>query len=242
MIERKQEVRLRPVSFGGAMRIRRSETIASLIQRELEGMIISGEIGAGDHLNEAALSERFEVSRGPIREACRGLERSGLIRIVANHGAFVREMSAEEALELYDIRAALFGLAGKLLAWRVSPLEIRRLSALVEEMEGTVDADDINAFYPLNVEFHTLLVKGSENEHLISLVPTIDKHLHLFRRRGLVQPGKMRASNVEHKAILAAVSARDAAQAGARMEQHILAGKGRLLARLAEQQGADSGT
>lgn len=234
-MEQRPEIRYRRVSVGRALRIRRSETIASLIQEELEGMIVSGELAGGDRLNETALSEQFQVSRGPVREACRGLERTGLIRIVPNRGVFVREMNVKEALELYEIRAALFGLAGKLLAARITNAEVKKLSALIDEMDAAVDASDINAFYPPNVEFHALLVRYSGNGHLVSLIPTLDKQLHLFRRRGLVRPGKMRSSNQEHKEILSAVAAHDGGRAGALMEQHILAGKGRLLATLKEK-------
>lgn len=234
-MEQRPEIRFRRVSVGRAVRNRRSETIASLIQEELEGMIVSGEFAGGDRLNETVLSERFQVSRGPVREACRGLERTGLIRIVPNRGVFVREMSAQEAVELYDIRAALFGLAGKLLAVRVTDAEIKKLSALVEEMDAAVEAGDINAFYPLNVEFHAFLVRYSGNDNLVSLISNVDKQLHLFRRRGLVQPGKMQSSNQEHEQIIAALAAHDHEQAGALMEQHIIAGKNRLLATLKEQ-------
>lgn len=175
------------------------------------------------------------MSRGPIREACRGLERTGLIRIVPNRGVFVREMSAKEAVELYDIRAALFGLAGKLLATRIMNAEIEKLSALIDDMDSAVAAGDINGFYPLNVEFHALLVRYSGNDHLVNLISNVDKQLHLFRRRGLVQPGKMQSSNQEHQKILAALAAHDHEQAGALMEQHIIAGKNRLLTTLNEE-------
>lgn len=235
MDEQSPAPRRRRVSVGRALRIRRTETIASLIQDELEGMIVSGELTAGDRLNETALAAQFEVSRGPIREACRGLERTGLIRIVPNRGVFVREMSAKEALELYDIRAALFGLAGKTLAARITPAEAEKLSAMIGEMDAAVAAGDINAFYPLNVEFHALLVGYSGNAHLAELFPTVDKQLHLFRRRGLVQPGRMRLSNQEHEQILAALVARDGERAGTLMEQHVLAGKARLLAEIKEK-------
>src|SRR3546814_6962789 len=132
-------------------------------------------LAGGDRLNETVLSERFQVSRGPVREACRGLERTGLIRIVPNRGVFVREMSAKEAVELYDIRAALFGLAGKLLAARITNAEIKKLSALVEAMDAAVEAGDINAFYPLHVEFHAFIVRYSGNDHLVSLISNVDR-------------------------------------------------------------------
>src|SRR3546814_3316555 len=103
---------------------------------ELEGMIVSGELSGGDRLNETVLAERFGVSRGPVREACRGLERSGLIRFVANRGVFVREMNVKEALELFDVRAALFALAGKTLAPRLADAQVQRLAALIGEMSA----------------------------------------------------------------------------------------------------------
>src|SRR3546814_10850418 len=117
-------------------------------------MIVSGELSGGDRLNETLLAERFGVSRGPVREACRGLERSGLIRFVANRGVFVREMNVKEALELFDVRAALFALAGKTLAPRLADAQVQRLAALIGEMSAAAEADDVNASYPRSEE-HT---------------------------------------------------------------------------------------
>src|SRR3546814_9403272 len=91
MVEPEARTRRGRNRLGQALRIRRSETISSLIQKELEGMIVSGELSGGDRLNETVLAERFGVSRGPVREACRGLERSGLIRFVANRGVLDRK-------------------------------------------------------------------------------------------------------------------------------------------------------
>src|SRR3546814_3610450 len=127
-------------------------------------MIVSGELSGGDRLNETLLAERFGVSRGPVREACRGLERSGLIRFVANRGVFVREMDVKEALELFDVRAALFALAGKTLAPRLADAQVQRLAALIGEMSAAADADDVNAYYPLNLELHTLLIDSYGND------------------------------------------------------------------------------
>jgi DNA-binding GntR family transcriptional regulator len=71
-------------------------------------------------INESALAQIFSISRGPIREACRSLEKSNLVRVVTNRGVFVREMSVAQAAEIYDVRAHLFGLAGRLAANRNS--------------------------------------------------------------------------------------------------------------------------
>jgi DNA-binding GntR family transcriptional regulator len=71
----------------------RAETLSSLVAEELERMIMRGELQAGYRINESALAQVFSISRGPIRGACRSLEKSNLVRVVTNRAVFVREMS-----------------------------------------------------------------------------------------------------------------------------------------------------
>jgi len=210
-----------------ALRIRRTETLATLVRKELERMIVSGELKAGDRLNESALADRLGVSRGPIREACRGLEQSRLVEVVVNRGTFVRQISLQDALDIYDVRSALFGVAGETLARSITPGQLAALSDLVERMARA--ADDIDAYYPLNVEYHAKLVEFSGNVRLMTTYRSLAQELHLFRRRGLVSEGSMAVSNREHRAILDALTKRDGARAGTLMREHILAGKKRLL-------------
>jgi phosphonate utilization transcriptional regulator len=210
-----------------ALKIRRTESLASLVRKELERMIVSGELKGGDRLNEMELAERLGVSRGPIREACRGLEQSGLVEVVVNRGTFVRQISLDQALEIYDVRCALFGMAGRLLAACVTPVQLARLTALVDAMDKA--ADNIDAYYPLNVDYHAALVEFCGNAYLMATYRNLAKELHLFRRRGLVPEGSMKVSNREHRAILNAIAARDGARAETLMERHIQAGKARLL-------------
>src|SRR3984957_11490004 len=115
---------------------RRAETLSSLVAEELERMIIRGELQAGDRINESALAEMLSISRGPIREACRSLEKSNLVKVVTNRGVFVREMSVAQAAEIYDVRAHIFGLAGRLAASRMSPRDVAELLAMGAGMGG----------------------------------------------------------------------------------------------------------
>src|SRR5919107_249430 len=130
-----------------ALHIRRTESLTSIIRRELERMIARGELKAGERLNENALAAKLGVSRGPIREACRGLEQSGLVDVVVNRGVFIREVSAREAAELYEVRAVLYGLAGRLLAPIITQDQLRALATRVDEMDAAAAADELNAFY-----------------------------------------------------------------------------------------------
>jgi len=210
---------------------RRSESLSSLVAEELERMIIRGELQAGDRINESALAEMLSISRGPIREACRSLEKSNLVKVVTNRGVFVREMSVAQAAEVYDVRAHLFGLAGRLAAKRVSLREIAELRAKVAEMQN---AQDIDTYYPLNVDFHARLVELSGNKRVAELYAALSKELHLFRRRGLVEHDSMGLSNQEHVQIIEALRNHNSDLAERTMNAHILAGKARLLERQGE--------
>src|ERR1700694_2074683 len=185
------------------VRGRRAETLCSLVAEELERMIIRGELQAGDRINESALAQMLSISRGPIREACRSLEKSNLVRVVTNRGVFVREMSVAQAAEIYDVRAHLFGLAGRLAASRVSSEQVAELRAMVAEMQ---EAKDIDTYYPLNVAFHARLVELSGNKRVAELYNGLSQELHLFRRRGLLFRGdSMALSKQEHMRLTAAL-------------------------------------
>jgi DNA-binding GntR family transcriptional regulator len=211
---------------------RRAETLSSLVAEELERMIIRGELQAGDRINESALAQVFSISRGPIREACRSLEKSNLVRVVTNRGVFVREMSVAQAAEVYDVRAHIFGLAGRLAASRITLQDVAELLSMVADMQ---EAKDIDSYYPLNVAFHARLVELSGNSRVAELYYSLGKELHLFRRRGLVGGDAMVMSNHEHMRIVEALRDHNGDLSERTMADHILAGKARLLERVKGQ-------
>ena len=215
------------------LRSRRVESLASLVAEELERMIIRGELQAGDRINESTLAQMFSISRGPIREACRSLEKSNLVRVVTNRGVFVREMSVAQAAEIYDVRAHLFGLAGRLAAARTSLRDVATLRAMVVEMQ---EAKDIDTYYPLNVAFHSRLVELSGNNRVSELYNGLSKELHLFRRRGLLfRCDSIALSNQEHMRIIEALREHSSELTERTMADHILAGKSRMLERVKQQ-------
>ncbi len=215
----------RPFDMSAALQIRRTESLTTLVRRELERMIETGELKAGDRLNENALAQRIGVSRGPIREACRGLEQGGLVTVVVNRGVFVREIETKEAQELYDIRARLMGLAGHSLAPKVTPEQVATLREMVARMAEAVAADDLNRYYPINLRFHSTIMDYAGNERLSGLYASIEREMHLFRRKTLDMPGRMVVSNAEHARIVDALEAKDQVRAEREMVEHILTSK-----------------
>lgn len=211
-----------------ALRIRRTQSLTSLVRQELDRMIENGELQSGDRLNEIALANRLGVSRGPIREAFRGLEQSGLVEVVVNRGVFVRQVELKEVVEIYEVRSALFGRAGRLLAPKITAEQLGVLNELVDRMDEAVAADDLNTYYPINLEFHRRLLEFAGNRRILSMYQSLIRELHLFRRRALVAQGWLRASNAEHRAIVKALSARDPDKAEQLMSLHVMGSRIRL--------------
>ncbi|HET8726237.1 MAG TPA: FCD domain-containing protein [Alphaproteobacteria bacterium] len=208
----------------------RTVSLTSALERELERLILSGELPPGHRINEIQLANRFGTSRGPIREATRSLEARGLVEMVRNRGVFIRRLSVQEALEIYDIRAALFGLAGRLLAERMDDKILASLNRQLQAMDKAADAGDFEAYYPLNLGFHDFIVRTAGNDTLASEYKSFVKKMHLFRARSLVQGGGLAVSNREHRAIVDALAAGNVERSQEAAWRHVECAKHRLLA------------
>ena len=211
----------------------RTQSFVPAVQHELTRAIATGELAGGDRINESALALKLGISRGPIREACRTLEQNGLLRSEINRGFFVREISTREALDIYDLRAHLSVMVGRLAAANATEVQLERLEELLARMETAAVAGDVGAYYPLNIEFHTRLIACADNHKLAQLWPGLESELHLFRTRSFLLPGSLRASNHDHRAIVRALRSGDGEEAGRLLSDHILKGKARLLRTLA---------
>lgn len=205
-----------------------SRSLPMLVQREIERMILEGELGVGERLNESALAQKFGTSRGPVREAIRALEECGLLRQQKNRGVFVREISLAEADEIYDLREALDELVGRRLAERASSGQLAVLNALLGEMDAVAASADPDRYHPINLRFHDQLVEFTGNVKLLGTYRRLIKELHLFRLRGLAQGGGLSVSNDEHRAIVRAIESGSAEAAARAMREHVRQSRRRM--------------
>src|SRR5213083_812861 len=134
-----------------ALELLRSHSLTTVVQRELEHRILAGTLAPGDKLNEEDIASQLNVSRGPVREAFRALESAGLVRLEKNRGVFVRQVSIGEADEIYEVRAGLDELIGRLLAPRIQPGQLAELRELLRKMQAAARARSVEDYYPLNV-------------------------------------------------------------------------------------------
>lgn len=206
-----------------------SSSLASVVQSELERMILGGELQPGDKLTETALAARLGVSRGPLREAFRMLEEAGLVRTEKNRGVTVRDLPVDEAIEIFDLRAAMDELVGRRLAETITAPALKEIRALVEQMEQAVRARNAAAYHRLNLAFHDRLVELAGNGKLASIYRKLVKELSLFRRLNLEGGGLMPTSVGEHRQIVKAIASGDADAAGRAMFAHVMASKERTV-------------
>jgi phosphonate utilization transcriptional regulator len=205
-----------------------SNSLPALVQVEIEQLILRGELAIGQRVNESELASRFGTSRGPIREALRALEESRLVRSEKNRGVFVREISVAEADEIYDVREALDQLIGQRVAERVTAEQRRELKAVVAEMDAATGRQDVKSYHALNLKFHDMLVDFAGNSRLTETYRLLTRGLLLFRLRGLQDGGGFAVSNTEHKAVVAAIEARDSVRAARLLRQHAVASRARM--------------
>jgi DNA-binding GntR family transcriptional regulator len=215
-----------------AIALRRAQSLTAIVQAELERMIVNGELRAGERLNEQALAQRFGVSRGPVREAMRALERAQLVSTRLNQGFFVREISPEEIGELYDVRAVVYGFVCGRLAEQIGEEELADLQGYVQRMDAAIKANDPELYYDLNLQFHDQSIVYARHGCAQQTYQTLINESHLYRRRSLHTPERMKESNDEHKALLAAIKAGDALRARQLGEEHAFAGRRRWEATL----------
>ena len=206
--------------------------LAHGISEQLQQLIYGGEIAPGERLNEAALALRMGTSRGPIREAIRMLTGIGLVVAVRNRGVFVRQISVREMLEIYELRALLFGFAAEQAADHLSDADRQEFERLLDAMDAACDAGDGQGYYVLNLRFHALLLAQWSNQRAQQAYEDHAKDLHLYRRRYFNATVNMRRSNSEHRRIFEAITKGAKDRANKLAQAHVLQGRQRLLSTL----------
>lgn len=207
-----------------------TSSLTTVVQQEIERAILVGEYAPGFKLNEAALAEKMGVSRGPVREAFRMLDEAGLVRTEKNRGVFVRDIPVDEAIEIFDLRAAMDELVGKQLAVHITAPQLKEIRALVSAMEKAVKALDAHSYHLLNLRFHDRLVELAGNRKLTAIYRKLIKELSLFRRLNLADGWLMPISAGEHRRIVTAIASSDAQKAGRAMFDHVMDSKQRTIA------------
>ena len=214
----------------------RDTSLAKLVRDDMLALILRGELGPGQRINEPEVAARLQVSRVPVREALRELESTGLVCSRKNFGVYVRVLQAKEVADLYALRSVLDGHAGRCAALLEAPARrrlVKSLTSLMRTMQANARQREVQAYYANNLAFHWALVEAADNQALLSSYRGIVQQLHLSRLKNLSRDIGMKSSLLEHQAIVAAIAGGNAAEAAALQSDHVTASYARLVAELA---------
>lgn len=203
--------------------------------RQIRAAIVSGEIAPGSKISEASLANQYGISRGPLREAIRRLEGSKLVQIQANVGAKVISLDVPQAIEIYEIREALEGLACRLAAERASAEDCAKLRVLLSRHEEQIRSDNWLSYHQQegDLDFHYQIIQLSGNARLFDLLCGELYHLmRLYRRQTGTQPSRPEQALKEHQQIVDALQAQDGELAELLMKRHIASARKTLLSKL----------
>lgn len=151
-------------------------TLPDQVAEELGTEIVSGRRKAGERLVELDLARDFGVSRGPIREAIRILERRRLVELRPRRGAYIKPLSLKSVADLFNVRTALSMLAVRTMA--TAPIEsyIDTLARRSDELKSLIDVNDPIAFARTMTRAVKTIARGSGNELLVELLTDLANH------------------------------------------------------------------
>lgn len=190
-------------------------TQAEEIYRTIKKEIISGELPSDTPLREMEISQRFNVSRTPVREALRRLASEKMIRTIPNVGSFVGAFTWEEVQEVFEIRQVLEVYAGGLAAIYIDKKGLEELEILYGKMSEFYEANDPEGYANLDEKFHEFINKTSNNHLLLDTIRMFDDRAKLARlRQTSYAKGDMKLSLDQHRLIIDAMKNHDAKEAG----------------------------
>jgi DNA-binding GntR family transcriptional regulator len=188
-------------------------SLAHAIAARLEAEIIAGDRKPRERLVELELAARFKVSRSPVREALRMLEREGLV-VSDTRGVYVAAITPQEVADIFEILAHLEELYTARAAPHIAPEGLARMRDVLDQMAVAVREGDVRRYFDLNIQFHAVIREACPNRRLIDLLGSLGKATLRYRHLAMSLPGRLPVSLEEHRRILRALEAGDAQAAG----------------------------
>lgn len=187
----------------------------------LRDEIIQGKMRPNERLIAADLAERLNTSRTPIREALQLLEAEQLV-VAAKRGYVVREHTKEEIVEIYEVRAALEGMAARLAAQKAGTSAYKEIEAIGAHRDSLIASNDRKLIVDLNDEFHAAIFAACGNSRLDRINRSNSQHFFNYRISELYTKEETKISIKGHALILKAIKNHDADEADAAAQEHVL--------------------
>lgn len=203
------------------LKIKRRITLRQQTADVLRKAIVDQRFKPGEHPVERELCEPLGVSRTSVREALRHLESESLIKMVPHKGPVVASLSVAEARNIYQVRAALEGLAGELFAANATDQQIRELRRVADEIGAAAKAGEFDRVLEIKTLLYDVILAGAGNDTLAQIINSLNTRVWILRRMSLRSPNRNIQMMAEVEEIVAAVEAKDPVRARAACIRHV---------------------
>jgi DNA-binding GntR family transcriptional regulator len=220
--------------------LRRGTSLHDSVAERLRAMVFERQLAPGAYIDEKALTQAWQISRTPLREALKVLAAEGLVELVPGRGCRVVSLGDEDADALFPVMALLEGRCAHEAALRATAADLAELRLLHERLEAHAAAGDIDGYYRENHVFHSRVQTVAANRWLDRVTGDLRRFVRLLRGRQLQLPGRIQASINEHRVLIDALTQRDAVRAERAMHDHLMAQFAALKALRALEQAATS--
>lgn len=188
---------------------------------DIRDLVIDGTLAPGERVPERMLSERFGVSRTPLREAIKALASEGILDLLPNRGAWVSKITTQEIDELFQVMGALEALSGELAAKNASEADIAEVKALHYQMVLHFTRRELMDYFRLNQQIHEKIFATAGNATLKNMYRALAFRIRRARYIANISEIRWAAAVAEHEDILAALEARDGARLGEILRHHL---------------------
>ena len=196
-------------------------TVAQQVQANIRELIFHEKLHPGERIDQNNLAEDLGVSLVPVREALKGLEAEGFVKIIPRRGAFVTEVSIDHLNDLYRARQLIEGEAAFHAMSRISDQDIDTLKHLHDEMKAATSIGDVAEFMRLNRLFHMTIYDAVDSEIYLETVSGLWDRSELYRYRYMYVIHHANNAHHDHEAIIHACESRDAATVKQLIVAHI---------------------
>jgi DNA-binding GntR family transcriptional regulator len=208
-------------SFDKDDRLKNYKPLGNVVFDYLRESILNGNLKPGTRLMEVTLAEDLGVSRTPVREAIRRLEKEKFVEMIPRKGSYVADLTAKDILDVLEIRINLEGFASSLAAERISDDEIATLGRLLEDFGEFSKVVDKPGMIGKDNEFHEIIIQATRNNKLIEIVKDLNDQYQRFRLIYFNEFDNYQDLNKWHELIYHAIRSRDKDMANYYAQEHV---------------------
>lgn len=191
------------------------------IENIIRERILKGEYHIGERLKENQIAEELKVSRTPIREAFKQLEKEGLIQSIPNRGCFALGLTKQDIKDIYAVRAVVEALAIEWATNRISDEEEAKLQEAFDLMEFYTARKDSKKISEMNKTFHEIIYQASGSRFLAQILKSYQEYVQQTRKATVYCTDNLDIILGEHRAILEAIRNKDAKKAVECITEHL---------------------